>query len=323
MKETVTKGLKIAFACMLSILVAMIFRLDYAITAGIITILSIGNTKKETFRTARNRTLAFLCALLIAAVSFYGIGFNTIGFSVYILCFVMVCLLFHWQEAIAMDSVLISHVLAQGCFSWELLFNEGMLFLIGIGFGILVNMLLRRKNREFEALAMDVDNEMKGILERMSGRILTEDKSDYNGDCFVRLEAKINKAQLCAMRNYDNSLLDKSIYELDYVEMRQKQSMVLAEIYKSIVMIQVLPKQVHTVGEFLKQVAEEYHRDNDVEDLLNKLQTVFKDMEIQELPKSREEFEARAVLYYILKQMEEFLRLKNVFVMKQNQANVH
>lgn len=319
MKDTVIKGIKIAFACMLSILAAMLLHLEYAVTAGIITILSIGNTKKETFRTARNRALAFLCALLIAAACFYGIGFNTIGFSVYILCFVMVCLLFHWQEAIAMDSVLISHFLTQGSFSWELLINEILLFIIGVGFGILVNMLLRRKNREFEVLANEVDNEIKGILERMSERILTEDKKDYNSNCFVRLEEKIDKAKFCAMQNYDNSILDKSNYELDYVEMRQKQSMVLLDIYKSIVMIQVLPKQVHTVGEFLKQVAEEYHRDNDVENLLEKLQTIFRNMEMQELPENREEFEARAVLYYILKQMEEFLRLKNVFVKKQNQ----
>ena len=37
-------------------------------------------------------------------------------------------------------------------------------------------------------------------------------------------------------------------------------------------------------------------------------------MKVENLPESREEFEARAVLFYTLKQLDEFLVLKNQFV---------
>lgn len=315
MNGTIGKAIKISVACAVSIWVAVtLLGLDNAITAGIITILSIGDTKMETFRTAGKRSLGFLFSMAIAAFCFYKIGFTTVGFIVYVLIFVLVCLLLNWPEAITINAVLVSHIWLTETMTWELLLNEFLLFVVGISFGILINLLLRRNNREFDALAEEVDNEMKEILVQMSHHILTEDKSEYDASCFVTLEEKIGKAQLCAMQNYDNTLLKKSIYEQDYIEMRQKQSIVLEEIYKSITMIGMLPKQVHAVGEFLWQVAEEYHRENDVEDLLQKLQSIFEDMKVQNLPQTREEFEARAVLYYILKQMEEFLRLKNEFV---------
>lgn len=317
MRETVAKGIKISFACAMSILTAMVLGLENAITAGIITILSIGDTKMATFRVAGKRSLGFLCSMALAAVCFYGIGFSTLGFVVYILCFILVCLLLNWQEAITINAVLVSHIWFTQCFSLELFLNELLLFIIGIGFGILINLLLRKNNREFEALAEEVDTAIKEILIQMSRQILIEEEQVFRAEAFLELKEKIAKAELCAMQNYDNTLLNKSIYELEYVEMRQKQGMVLEEIYKSICMIEMLPRQVHAVGEFLRQVAEEYHRDNDVENLLQKLNSVFESMKIQELPHSREEFEARAVLYYLLKQMEEFLRLKNEFVRRQ------
>ena len=53
------KAFKIALAAVLSILAANLLGLKYAVTAGIITVLSIQNTKRETLKTARNRGLAF------------------------------------------------------------------------------------------------------------------------------------------------------------------------------------------------------------------------------------------------------------------------
>ena len=67
-KAVLGKTIKIAFAAVAAILFAELLNLEYAVTAGIITILSIQNTKKETFKTAWNRGVAFACALLLSYV---------------------------------------------------------------------------------------------------------------------------------------------------------------------------------------------------------------------------------------------------------------
>lgn len=313
-KERIFKGTEVAIACVLSIFIANILGLSSPSTAGIITILSLGNTKHETIIAARNRTLAFLCAMIIAVVCFNVIGFRILGFGCYIFLFVIICLVFQWQEAIAMDSVLITHFMAEGNFGKEILINEILLFIIGTGFGIIVNLIVRKKNRDFEEAAEGVDDEIKLILEKMSEYIKTENKENCNEISFNNLKDKIKIAHICAMKNYNNTLIKKSEEELKYVEMRQKQSMVLEEIYKSIVMITILPKQANDVGKFLKMVSDEYHKNNDVENLIIKLNEILFNMKSEELPKNREEFEARAILYYILRQMEKFLMLKNEFV---------
>lgn len=83
----ITKAFKTALAAVLSILTANLLGLNYAVTAGIITVLSIQNTKRETLRTAANRGLAFLCALMIAFLCYKLFGFSVGAFVIYLFFF--------------------------------------------------------------------------------------------------------------------------------------------------------------------------------------------------------------------------------------------
>lgn len=49
---------------------------------------------------------------------------------------------------------------------------------------------------------------------------------------------------------------------------------------------------------------------------LGELTKLFEEMEKEALPTTRDEFEARAVLFYMMKQLEEFLTLKEKFMEK-------
>lgn len=310
------KAFKIALAAVLSILTANLLGLRYAVTAGIITVLSIQNTKRETLKTARNRGLAFLCALILAFLCYSLFGFRVGAFIIYLFLFAFLCLSAGWGEAIAMDSVLISHFLTEQSLGREMFVNEVLLFLIGTSFGILINLHLRKKEGEFDRLSIQVDDEIKGIVHRMAENLRREDKTGYNADCFGRLEDKLGLAKECALRNWNNTLWSQSSYELDYIRMRENQSRVLRNIYDSIVRIRILPAQTMQVADFFEEIEAQYHRDNDVEELLTILKNMLADMKQENLPKSREEFEARALLFYTLMQLEEFLTLKNRFVVK-------
>ena len=312
----ITKAFKTALAAVLSILTANLLGLNYAVTAGIITVLSIQNTKRETLRTAANRGLAFLCALMIAFLCYKLFGFSVGAFVIYLFFFSFLCLNAGWGEAIAMDSVLISHYLTEQRFDQQIVFNEMLLFIVGTAFGILINLHLRRREDEFDRFSRQVDDEIKGIIHRMAVNLRREDKTDYHSDCFERLDDKIRLAKESALRNWNNTILSQSSYELDYIRMRENQSRVLRNIYKSIVMINTLPVQTMQVAKFFDEIEEQYHRDNDVCELLSILEKTLLDMKSESLPESREEFEARAVLFYTLKQLDEFLILKNQFVVK-------
>ncbi len=320
-----TRSLKIALAATLAIALAQALSLQYSTTAGIITILSIQGTKLETLKTAGKRALAFLCALVLAGLCYGMLGYSVWVFGIYLFLFVLLCLVMRWQEAIAMDSVLVSHFLSQGSF-FPVLGNEVLLFVVGTGFGILVNLHLRSRREQFTMASDRVDRQIKGILGDMARWLAQNNQSvgtgSHSASCpigcgenyFNPLREALGQAEACAVANYGNAPFSRDTYELDYVRMRQQQAVILQAVYDNIRGITYLPGQAGQVSELLEQIRQEYHRYNNVEGLLSQLQALQADMQTQALPQSREEFEARAVLFYILKQLEELLEVKRQFI---------
>lgn len=315
-RKTWITGAKITIAALAAILAADALHLQFSPTAGIITILSIQKTKKETLKTAARRGMAFIIAMLTAFLCFRLAGFHVAAFALYLLAFSVICLYFGWVEALAMDSVLITHFLTVGNMKQETVWNEILLFAIGTGFGVLANLCLRNKKEEFETLACEVDLEIRGILKRMSERLVKEDKSDYDGECFRKLEYKVQYAKERAYQNYNNQLLKASYYEIDYIKMRENQIGVLRHIYESIKMVEVIPSQTKEIAHLISKIEEGFHKKNTVKELKKELEGLLMKMKQEKLPADREEFEARAVLFYMLKQVEEFLTLKERFMEK-------
>lgn len=324
-----TKSLKLALAAVLAIASSEALGLEYSATAGIITILSIQGTKLETFRTAAKRALAFLCALILAGACYGLLGYTVWAFGIYLFLFVLLCLVMRWQEAIAMDSVLVSHFWIQGCF-FPLLWNETLLFIVGTGAGILVNLHLRGRREQFTRLSDRVDGLIKEILGEMASQLMRGSYSDGEESGAAgpnetqghepwqaaeeELLQALRQAEDCAVENYGNTPFSRDTYELDYVRMRQRQTVILRAIHENIRGISYLPRQAGQVAQLLERVRQEYHRYNNVEGLLAQMEELYADMQTQPLPQSREEFEARAVLFYILRQMEELLKVKKQFI---------
>ena len=192
--------------------------------------------------------------------------------------------------------------------------NEISLFLIGAGIGVLLNLSLRPKENEWKDKIAKADESIRAIIQRMAERIRTLDRTNYDGSCFLLLDKQLSTAKSLALTNMDNTLGTPSCAELDYVQMREFQSQVLRQIYNSIQMIAYLPDQAPIIADFFERISKEYAKTNDVKSLLDTLHELILSMKNEKLPTKREEFESRAVLFYILKQLEEFLILTRNFV---------
>lgn len=315
------KSVKITAAAVLSIFIAGELGLKYSATAGIITILSIQNTKRETLQSALNRGLAYVCALLLAAGAFKLLGFTLPAFGVYLLLFALLCQMRGWAEAITMASVLITHFLGEKNMSFGMLWNETAVFAIGTGIGILVNLHLHPKEKEFDRLAQVVDQQMRSVLRKLAD--LISDEKNVDGELqedlsctFQQLAESLELAELCAGANYNNAVLHSDPLQLDYVHMREKQSVVLHGIFDNVKELPYFPVQASQVAGLIYEIEADYHRSNNVEALLASSQQLFEKMKGEELPQTREEFEARALLFYVLKQLNKLLWLKREFIDK-------
>ena len=318
MKSIITNTIKISAAAILAIICAQALKLDFAVSAGIVAILSVQPTKKETLRTALARFLAFAVALVISIALFNLLGFTIPVFFIYLVIFILVCQWRKWISAMAMDSVLISHFLSFGKTGTAEIKNEVLLFALGVGFGILVNLILHKKTDYIEELKNQTDEQIKQTLHRMALRIQNPDLADYDGSCFTSLNKSLFTAQKQAEENYNNQFTKKDTFDSRYLDMREKQTKILYEMYKAVRELHTVPATAQLLSDFLKKVSNEYHKNNDVKSLLEELALIHDKMKSLPLPQTRTEFEDRANLFILMERLKEFLQLKRDFMISQN-----
>ena len=133
-------------------------------------------------------------------------------------------------------------------------------------------------------------------------------------DDIIRLEKELQDFILEAYEYQENTFHSHPVYYIDYFEMRSDQCHVLHNLHYEVKKIRYIPKQAGVVAEYMLYLADYVVERNVPAAQMEKLEGIFRDMKKEELPKSREEFENRAILYHILMDMEEFLVYKQRFV---------
>lgn len=311
--NTLLKSTKVWLAGILSILVAEALNLDFQISAGIVAILSVAQTKKETLKTVLNRFCTFSIAMIIAFCVYNNFGYTIHSFLIFLAFFIFVCHIFKWDSAIAINSVLVSHFITFGSMEKEFFINEFLLYLIGSTFAILVNLHLHQKTQYIELLKRETDEQIKILLRRMSIKIITGGAKVYNGERFKKLDHSIETAKAIAIENYMNRFLNAEKQDIEYLLMRQKQIAVLHVIYMYILKINSVTTTTDDVAGYLVKVSNSFNMGNSAIGLVDDLHTLMENLKTSELPQTREEFEDRAMLYLIMHHIEEFLMLKVKF----------
>lgn len=133
-------------------------------------------------------------------------------------------------------------------------------------------------------------------------------------DDIIRLEKELQDFILEAYEYQENTFHSHPVYYIDYFEMRSDQCHVLHNLHYEVKKIRYIPKQAGVVAEYMLYLADYVVERNVPAAQMEKLEGIFRDMKKEELPKSREEFENRAIFYHILMDMEEFLVYKQRFV---------
>ena len=319
-REKVVNTVKITMAAIIATLIAMMLEVDYAISAGTVSILTIQPTKRETIKTALGRLLAFFSALLIARLSYGLIGYTLWGFALFLLLYIFVCQMFDWHNSMAINSVLISHFLTWGSMSPYPLLNECKIFIIGMGIGVFANLHLRKDVSYIEELKENTDSQIRGILYQIADRIMDREVEDKGENYFAALRDSIRRAKNVADTNYKNQLRVRDSYDIEFIRMRERQCHVLAEMYKNVHQIHTTPITARKIAAFVNDMADKYHKNNTGAELLLEFRELDLSMKKKPLPKERLEFEDRARLFHLLRQMEEFIRFKVDFFEKQNQG---
>lgn len=313
-KEETVKLIKYVTGSVAAVLLAVALQLQFAYAAGIITLLTIQDTKKETVKIAVKRMIIFMIMTALSVLIFPLAGFHVWAFGIVLVPYLFCCMALDMKEAIAPIAVLCTHYIsAQSC-SAGMIGNELLILVIGAGIGVLCNLFMPDGRERLVRYQRTVDDKMVHILQRMALYIELEDKSDYTGNCFEELDGMLADLKKEALYYMNNHLIGEDDYYYEYMQMRTKQCNILKRIYADIVRLTATQEQGKKLAEFIRKTAVEFTEKNDTQGLLSELEQLHGYYERQELPATRQEFENRSMLYHILEDMKIFLEIKKEFI---------
>lgn len=304
--------LKVAIGSTIAVLIAKYFNLEYATSAGIITLLTIQTTKKETIQVSIKRIASFVIAMGLASFLFLQLGFYTVIYGVFLLFFVMLCNLFGLEVGITSNAVLITHILGQGAVNVDIILNEVYLLLIGASIGVVINLFIPKKIKDYREKQQGIDEKMKQVLLHLAEEIVVE-IPEQEEEIFKPLIREIEDAITLAKQVLNNSFDSDTIYYLNYMEMRKNQCMLLKDIHHHIHRLGEVPSQAYEIVTFIQHISDSYHEYNNATRLLYEVNVLRNNFKKQALPVTRQEFESRAVLFQIFHDFEYFLKIKNNF----------
>lgn len=306
------RTVKTVISVIFSMAAASSLSLLYWPSAGIIALLSVGNTRKSTLRTGINRIAAFLLATAAAFVSFAAVGYTILGFGFFLLLFIPFAARFKLTEGIVVNAVLVTHYLVEATMSWQLIGNEAALMAIGLVFALVANIYMPDRTRQLQKNQMEIETEFRVILKKMAGFLLSENKEDLEISCEALLTF-IRKSQTDAREHQENYWMRQPAYYETYFAMRRAQANVIKDMLENLERIQQPAQYGKHIYGLLIYTAETFSETNDGKQILLRIEEVYDGYRKMALPESRAEFEDRAELFQFLQSFKSFVEIKAEF----------
>ncbi|EGC92782.1 hypothetical protein HMPREF9402_1364, partial [Turicibacter sp. HGF1] len=313
-KKIGMRTIKTAVGATIAIILANFFGLKYALSAGVITILSVQNTKRKSVEIAWSRFNSTCLALMISGILFSLIGFNAFAFGLYLLIFIPLAVSYKLSDGIVMSSVLVTHLLGEGYISLSLIANEFFLVIIGAGIAILFNLYMPKMQPRIKEDQAKIEEQFRIVLLCLAGTTSSQSVAIDEEFLFQTLEEMLLKARDRAMLHKENYLLDEMTYYVQYMDMRFMQYQVLLSMRQTLGKVVMTVEQSSLIADLTEHIAFNLHEYNPAEDLIQMTQDVLTQCRNQELPKTREEFENRALLFQYLNDLQYLLEIKCHFV---------
>jgi uncharacterized membrane protein YgaE (UPF0421/DUF939 family) len=306
------RTIKTALGATLAIIIAQMLNLEYFSAAGIIAILCIQVTKKKSVYASWHRFLACLIAMAYASLLFQFIAFHPLIIGLILLIFIPTAVALKINEGIVTSSVIIMHLYGSGNITFSLLINETILIAVGVGVALIMNLYMPSVDDKLLAYQESIETNFSAILMGIV-RYLRDNDHTWDGKEITETANLLNQAKSLAFRDVENHFLREEDLYYHYFKMREKQFEIIERILPLVTNIPLVVKQSGIVADFIEDLAENVHPQNTAILYLRKLEEMEIHFRGMPLPQTREEFESRAALLQLMKEMERYLLLKHSF----------
>lgn len=328
-------SLKIGIGSSLALYIAQYLGLNYAVSAGTITLLTLLNSKWETVKLSLWRLVTFAMTVFFARQILLYVDSVWLAYGLLLTVTVFIAELLGWRATLSVNGVIAAHFVADHNFSAEAIRNELLLVLIGITLAIFLNLFHANSSHKKYIIAnmRSVEERLRSVIKAVAAYLLGEETDDERrratdektSDEVSGAEQTIwreisdleRDIQDCIKEAYEykgNTFQSHSGYYISYFEMRHDQCQILYNLHNEMKKIRTMPEAAGLVAEYLRYLGDYVTEFNCPKEQLDRLEQLVKSFNEDRLPKTREEFESRALVYHVLMDIEDFLKDKMRFV---------
>lgn len=308
-RQQINISIKMVLAGVIALIVTYLLNFEYYTTAAAVSILSIQLTKRDFIVIAVKRVISGITAILLSALMFYLLGQTFLVFALFLIIFIVGSWFFNIQDGIVASVVLVTHLLIVDTITFGFVIEEILLLIIAIGIAFLINMFYPEITKaSIKKSLLNVDDIIEKQVVKIE-RILTNKDFNYTRN----YQEELNKIMVNAKMIDQNIIVQNDHRYITYLSMRNNQLHTLFKVEENLRNLKINHTYQLKIADFFNKISKNIGFDNNASFLLKDLETLNNFFINEPLPKSRDEFEIRAILFQTLVEIEHFLNLKDDF----------
>ena len=251
-------AVKIGLGSSIAIYIAQMLRLEYAVSAGTVTLLTLMTSKWQTIRLSVARLVTFLTTLLMVWIIFPHISSVWFSYGVLLTLAVFIAEIFGWRSTISVNAVAAAHLLTNHDFSAAAIWNEFLLVLIGVVIATVLNLFHANYShrRKIVSDLRETESDLQAILGELAAYLSGTGAQRDVWDDICALEERIKGYIKSALEYQENTFHSHPQYYISYFEMRYEQCRVLHDLNGEMVRIRSMPEQAGVIADYLLYLAE-------------------------------------------------------------------
>jgi uncharacterized membrane protein YgaE (UPF0421/DUF939 family) len=170
------RTVKTALGTTIAVMLAQFLQLDNYVSAGIITVLCIKVTKKKSLQSSWARLLACTIAIIFSFVFFEGLMYHPLIIGLLLLVFIPTTVIVRATEGIVTSMVIIFHLYNAEKITLQLIGNELMLIIVGIGVALIMNLYMPSMDRKLKNYQQQIEANLGAIFLEIEQYLIDKDR---------------------------------------------------------------------------------------------------------------------------------------------------
>ncbi|WP_280768365.1 aromatic acid exporter family protein [Salipaludibacillus daqingensis] len=306
------RTLKTAVGATIAVAIAQALQLDFFASAGILTILCVQKTRRRSIHDSWERFLACVIGMVFAIVIFEIIGYHALSIGILLLLFIPTTLVLKVQGGIVTSAVIMFHIYTVANLSMSLVMNELALIIIGIGMALLMNSYMPSQENRLEDFQKQIEDNYAKIFYEFAYYVRYGD-NNWDGKEITKSAELLKEAKNNALQNLENHILRYEDVYYHYFKMREKQLDIMERMMPLLTTIDHHVSQADMLADFMEELSGGVHPENTAHIFIDKLDSLKESYKNMALPQTREEFETRSALVHLVRELEQYLDIKQQF----------